>query len=63
VWELRRLTAALQLLTEDQQHVLTLKFVQNLPNAEIAQTMHKTEGAVKALQRRGLEALARILKP
>jgi RNA polymerase sigma-70 factor (ECF subfamily) len=62
VWQLRQLTAALQLLTEDQQHVITLKFVQNLGNAEIAQTLNKTEGAVKALQRRGLEALARILK-
>jgi len=58
----RSLAAALQLLTDDQQDVIVLKFMQGLSNAEIAQVLGKTEGAVKALQWRGLEALARILK-
>jgi len=58
----RRLAEAIRLLTEEQQQVITLKFIQGLGNAEIAQVMDKTEGAVKALQRRGLEALARVLK-
>jgi RNA polymerase sigma-70 factor (ECF subfamily) len=56
------LNEALQRLTEDQQQVLILKFMQGLNNREIAQVLDKTEGAVKALQRRGLEALARILR-
>ncbi len=57
----RLLWSALQQLTDDQQNVIVLKFVQGLSNAEIAQIMGKTEGAVKALQRRALEALARLL--
>ncbi len=56
-----QLNQHLQQLTEEQQQVIVLKFMQGLSNAEIAQIMDKTEGAVKALQRRGLEALARLL--
>ncbi len=52
---------ALKQLTDDQQNVIILKFMQNMSNAEIAQIVGKTEGAVKALQRRALEALARLL--
>ena len=55
------LTQALQLLTEEQQEVIALKFMQGLANEEIAQIMGKTVGAIKALQHRGLEALARLL--
>ena len=53
--------AGLQRLTEEQQQVINLKFMQGLSNAEIARIMDKTEGAIKALQRRGLETLARLL--
>jgi RNA polymerase sigma-70 factor (ECF subfamily) len=58
----RSLWAALRQLTDDQQNVIILKFVQGLGNAEIAQALGKTEGAIKALQRRALEALARRLE-
>ncbi len=61
ILEHNRLVASMLHLTEDQQQVVTLKFMQGLSNVEIAQIMNKTEGAVKALQRRGLEALARLL--
>lgn len=57
----RSLAAALQQLTDEQQNVIVLKFMQDMSNAEIAQLLGKTEGAVKALQWRALEALARIL--
>lgn len=57
----RSLWSALRQLTDEQQNVIILKFVQGLGNAEIAQIMGKTEGAIKALQRRALEALARLL--
>ncbi len=57
----RSLWAALRQLTDDQQNVIILKFVQGLSNIEVAQVLGKTEGAVKALQRRALEALARQL--
>jgi RNA polymerase sigma-70 factor (ECF subfamily) len=55
------LYAALQRLTEEQQQVVTLKFLAGLNNAEVAYVMGKTEGAVKALQHRALASLQRIL--
>ena len=58
----RALREALQAITSEQQEVLVLKFTQGLSNEEISLIVNKTVGAVKALQHRGLEALARLLK-
>jgi RNA polymerase sigma-70 factor (ECF subfamily) len=44
-------------LSQEQKQVLTLKFVFNLPNAEVATVLGKTEGAVKSLQHRALVSL------
>jgi RNA polymerase sigma-70 factor, ECF subfamily len=44
-------------LSPEQQQVLTLKFVFNLKNAEVAAILDKTEGAVKSLQHRALVSL------
>src|SRR5205823_5376589 len=44
-------------LSADQQQVLTLKFVFNFPNAEVATILGKTEGAIKSLQHRALVSL------
>ena len=44
-------------LSQDQQQVLTLKFVFNFSNAEVATILGKTEGAVKSLQHRALGTL------
>ena len=44
-------------LSHDQQQVLTLKFVFNFPNAEVATILGKTEGAIKSLQHRALVSL------
>jgi RNA polymerase sigma-70 factor (ECF subfamily) len=44
-------------LSPEQQQVLTLKFVFNFPNAEVAAILGKTEGAVKSLQHRALASL------
>src|SRR5438046_1083344 len=44
-------------LSQEQQQVLTLKFVFNFPNAEVATILGKTEGAVKSLQHRALVSL------
>jgi RNA polymerase sigma factor (sigma-70 family) len=48
-------------LSEDQQNVLLLRVLGDLTVEEVAQVTGKTAGAVKALQRRGLEALKREL--
>ena len=48
-------------LSPDQQQVLTLKFVFNFPNGDVATILGKTEGAVKSLQHRALASLQREL--
>ena len=55
------LRAALQRLTEDQRQVLTLRFIEGLSTKEVAQVMEKRPGAIRALQMRGLQALADII--
>src|SRR5215467_5368211 len=44
-------------LSPEQQQVLSLKFVFNLPNAEVAAILDKSEGAIKSLQHRALVSL------
>ncbi len=62
VFERMEMHQALSRLTEDQQQVLVLKFFADLTNQEIAATIGRSEGAVKALQHRALLALQQILE-
>jgi RNA polymerase sigma-70 factor, ECF subfamily len=55
------LRAALDELTKEQQMVITLRFGSGLSIREIAGAMGKTEGAVKQLQIRAIDALTRRL--
>jgi RNA polymerase sigma-70 factor (ECF subfamily) len=55
------LEVALKHLTDDQQTVILLRFGEEMTCAQIAQVLGKPETAIKALQRRGLAALARQL--
>ena len=55
------LVKALALLNDDQREVIVLRFVNSLPIAQVAQLMHKSEDAIKGLQRRGLTALRETL--
>lgn len=48
---------ALATLTEEQQEAITLRFMGERSNAEIAQLMGKSEEAVRQLHSRGLRAL------
>src|SRR5437868_14382840 len=49
-------------LSGEQQQVLTLKFVFNFSNGEVATILGKTEGAVKSLQHRALVTLHKKLE-
>ncbi len=62
ILENQSLLKAVHELTDDQQSVIVLRFYQGLSTLEVADVLGKTEGAVKALQRRALETLARRLK-
>lgn len=57
----QRLAQALRHLNEDQRDVIVLRFVAGMPIAEVAQSLSKSEDAIKGLQRRGLIALREIL--
>jgi RNA polymerase sigma-70 factor (ECF subfamily) len=49
-------------LSGEQQQVLTLKFVFNFPNGDVATILGKTEGAIKSLQHRALVSLQKQLE-
>ena len=56
------LARALIQLTQDQQQVIVLKFIEGLDNEQIAESMDKREGAIRALQMRALMSLRRVLE-
>ena len=60
--EQKQLMEAVRRLPEDRQQLLLLKFIEQLPNAEIGEIMGRTEGAVKSLYHRTLLALREDLK-
>lgn len=59
--ERERLLKAIRRLPPDRQQLLILKFVEGLSNAEIARIMGRTEGAIRVLYHRTLEALRKEL--
>jgi RNA polymerase sigma-70 factor (ECF subfamily) len=58
----RRLIAAIRALPEERQHLIVLKFVQQLQNAEIGAIMNRSEGAIKSLYHRTLLQLREALE-
>ncbi len=50
-------------LSQEQQQVLTLKFVFNFANADVAKILDKSEGAIKSLQHRALASLQKQIQP
>jgi RNA polymerase sigma-70 factor (ECF subfamily) len=61
-YEKRSLQDALQYLTEDQREVIVLKFISEFETDQIASKMGKSEGAIRALQMRALQTLAKVIK-
>ena len=60
-FDIERLRLATRQLTAAQQEVISLRFAGGLAIAEVARTMGKSEGAVKALQHSAVAALRRVL--
>jgi RNA polymerase sigma-70 factor (ECF subfamily) len=54
---------AIRQLTEEQQEVIILRFLEGYSTAEVARVMGKREGAIRGLQFRGLLALREMLNP
>jgi len=59
--DIERVMTATRKLTAAQREVVSLRFAGGLAIAEVARTMGKSEGAVKALQHSAIAALRRIL--
>jgi RNA polymerase sigma-70 factor, ECF subfamily len=53
--------SAMQHLTPDQRDVVTLRFYGGLSSREVAEVLHKRDGAVREMQRAALEKLRNLL--
>ncbi len=62
-FEIEEVAVACKKLTPAQQEVISLRFASELSITECAAVMHKTEGAVKALQHSAIGALRKLLSP
>lgn len=60
-FEREKVRQAIQRLTPDQRQVVILKFLEGWSNAEVAKSINKPVGAVKALQHRALQTLRQRL--
>lgn len=60
--EAQKIMTLMDQLTDDQRNVLSLKLVHGLNTQEVAKALGKRQGAVRALQMRGLQALAKLLE-
>jgi len=60
--DVAELRQALRQLHEEQRQVLLLRFVQGLSTHEVAESIGKSDQAVKALQYRALNGLRRLLR-
>jgi RNA polymerase sigma-70 factor (ECF subfamily) len=56
------LETAIRELTDEQQQVVILRFVEGMSVAETAEATKRTPGAVKALQHRGVNRLRQLIK-
>ncbi len=61
-FETDNLRSALQTLTPEQQQVVVLKFIAGMTTDEIAAQLQKSAGAIRALQMRALQALAKQME-
>jgi len=59
--DMQQLVAASRHLTPAQREVIYLRFASDLPIAEVARIMKRSEGAVKALQHSAVQALRKLM--
>jgi RNA polymerase sigma-70 factor, ECF subfamily len=57
-----RIRKSIKNLSDDQQEIIVLKFIEELTNKEISDLTGKSEDAIRALQYRGLRGLRGYLK-
>ena len=57
----KQVRKAIRHLTPDQQQVISLKYLEEWSNEEVAQALKKPVGAVKSIQHRALKSLHKLL--
>lgn len=57
----KQVRKAIRHLTPNQQQVISLKYLEDWSNEEVAQAMKKPVGAVKSMQHRALKSLHKLL--
>jgi RNA polymerase sigma-70 factor, ECF subfamily len=60
-FDVQALRQALKQLTDVQREVVTMKLIDGMRTEEVAARLHKSPGAVRALQMRALQALAKFI--
>jgi RNA polymerase sigma-70 factor (ECF subfamily) len=60
--DFQQIMESIIVLTEDQQEIIILKFIEDLSNKEISEILSKNEDAVRQLQSRALKSLKNILE-
>ncbi len=60
--DVSRVKTMMKVLNSDQQDVLLLRFVEGLSHREIAEALHKSEGAVRLIQHRAINELKKLAK-
>lgn len=58
----KRLLEALKKLPDNQAQAIALKYLSDMSNADIAVILDKTEGAIRIMQSRGIQALKNFLE-
>jgi RNA polymerase sigma-70 factor (ECF subfamily) len=58
--DIQMLRRAILQLTPEQQHVVTMKLLNGMSTEEVAARLRKSPGAIRAVQMRALQALAKI---
>lgn len=56
------LLSVIKELSPEQEIVIKLKFFEQLENSEIAEMLHKSEGAIRVLQHRAITKLQELIK-
>lgn len=60
--QLKNIFEAVDILTDEQKTIITMKFVDGFSNSEIADILDRDEGAIRALQYRGLQRIRKLLQ-
>ncbi len=59
--EMERVSKAMQKLTPEQREVVRLRFFGDLSSKEVGSILNKSDGAVREMQRAGIEKLRKLL--